>query len=241
MAASWGRQRQVAHPAYGNASNGSEERSYTLSIGLQDELFMISDVEVILREAKPKRGSAKRSGIIVSLSTRKTNLRRVHRAASWLRQFWQEQTCRWMRDDWMPFSYFTDSCHSGRRAKSCSLESAHRRADEFRKTQHLVQLAQKFKQPVLVCFIDPQGSHGVATIDWDEGLDFSKHLLSQWLLRVPIILLMLTAKTSGTIFDAWLADKSLALDKTRYVLALQNQEVNRRFEVDTKTLEDCNV
>lgn len=125
---------------------------------------------------------------------------------------------------------------NGRRGKTLIPESARGRARGFRKANHLMQLAHKFRKPIIVCFVAPASSSGLIPAEPHEVLGLPKHILSQWCLDVPIILVILTSKSAYDIFIVWLADKILALDQTRFVLALQEQGRNPRFKVDAKTL-----
>jgi acetyl-CoA carboxylase alpha subunit len=125
---------------------------------------------------------------------------------------------------------------NGRRGKSRIPKSVRGRASGFLKADHLIQLAHKFKKPIVVCFVAPASSSGLIPAEPHEALGLPKHILSQWYLDVPIVLVILTSKSAYDIFGVWLADKSLALDQTRFILALQDQGRNRRFEVDAKTL-----
>lgn len=125
---------------------------------------------------------------------------------------------------------------NGRRGKNRTPESARGRASGFRNAEHLMQLAHKFRQPIIVCFLDSALPSGLIPAEPHEALGLPKHILSQWNLDVPIVLVILTSKSAYDIFGLWLADKSLALDLTRFVWALQDQGRNRRFAVDAKTL-----
>ena len=99
-----------------------------------------------------------------------------------------------------------------------------------------MQLAHKFKKPIVVCFVAPASSSGLILAERNEALGLPKHIFSQWCLDVPIVIVILTSKSTYDFFGLWLAEKSLALDQTRFVLALQCQGRNRRFSVDAMKL-----
>jgi acetyl-CoA carboxylase alpha subunit len=110
------------------------------------------------------------------------------------------------------------------------------RVSGFRKADHLMQLAHKFKKPIVVCFVAPASSSGLIPAERNDVLSLPKHIFSQWCLDVPIVIVILTSKSTCDFFGLWLADKTLALDQTRFVLALQCQGRNRRFDVDAMKL-----
>ena len=122
----------------------------------------------------------------------------------------------------------------GRHKKGASASA--RRSREFQKSQHLIRLAQRFKQPIVVCVVDPPVSGKDATTRWYEPFESPKHLLSQWSLDVPVVLLMSASKVSCGIFGVWLPDKSLALTYTKFVLESGKQNRQRRCEVEAKRL-----
>src|SRR5690242_7526048 len=127
-------------------------------------------------------------------------------------------------------------CRAGGHQKKCTIEAARRRSMEFRKSQHLIRLAQRFKQPIVVCVVDPPVSSKAATARWYEPFEVSKHLLSQWTLDVPVVLLVLASKVSCGIFGVWLPDKSVALAHTKFLMEPGKQSRHRCCEVEAKQL-----
>jgi acetyl-CoA carboxylase carboxyl transferase subunit alpha len=125
---------------------------------------------------------------------------------------------------------------NGYRGKSCTAGSVCGRADGFRKFQYLMQLAHKFSRPVVVYFADPTSSSGTAITELHEVLGLPKHLLSQWYLEVPIILVVLTSKSAYDIFGIWLADKTIALEQARFMMTLPDRGKNHRIIVSTEEL-----
>lgn len=110
------------------------------------------------------------------------------------------------------------------------------RVSGFRKVQRLMQLAHKFSRPVVVCFADPTSSSGTAITELHEALGLPKHILSQWYLEVPIILVVLTSKCAYDIFGIWVADKAIALERAQFITTLPDRGKNRRIIVSTKEL-----
>ena len=125
---------------------------------------------------------------------------------------------------------------NGHRRKSRTAGSVCGRADGVRKFQHLMQLAHKFSRPVVVYFDDPTSSSGTAITELHEALGLPKHLLSQWYLEVPIILVVLTNKSAYDIFGIWLADKAIALEQARFMMTIPDRRKNHRIIVSTEEL-----
>ena len=101
---------------------------------------------------------------------------------------------------------------NGRRGKNRIPESARGRASGFWNAEHLMQLAHKFRRPIIVCFVASALPSGLIPAEPHEALGLPKHILSQWNLDVPIVLVILTSKSAYDTFGLWLADKSLALE-----------------------------
>ena len=127
-------------------------------------------------------------------------------------------------------------CQSAGGEKLRTVKSAQRRASEFRKCRHVIDLARKFKQPLLVCIVDPPAPSGRAAAGWHDVLELPEHLLSQWLLDVPIVLAVLTKRSSCNLFGSWLADQSLALEGSQFVFLARNRESNHRYRLDAERL-----
>jgi acetyl-CoA carboxylase alpha subunit len=127
-------------------------------------------------------------------------------------------------------------CQDGHGRKTRIQEPSCGRASGFRKVQQLIQLAHKFSRPVVVCFADPTSSSGTAITEFHEALGLPKHILSQWYLEVPIILVVLISKSPYDIFGIWLADKAIALEQARFMMTLPDRGKNRRIVVSTEEL-----
>jgi acetyl-CoA carboxylase alpha subunit len=103
--------------------------------------------------------------------------------------------------------------HSG---NSRSSAPASVRASGYQTAQHLIQLAHKFTRPVVVFTTSQTSLQGAYITEPHEAQGFSNHIFSQCRLEAPIILAVLSRWSSGDIFGAWLADKILALEQTRF-------------------------
>jgi acetyl-CoA carboxylase alpha subunit len=125
---------------------------------------------------------------------------------------------------------------NGRRGKNRIPESARGRASGFRKADHLMQLAYKFRKPIVVCFVAPPSSSRTIAAESREDLCLPKHILSQWYLDVPIILVILTSKSAYDIFGVWLADKAIALEQAQFVMSIPGQGKQRRINVRAEEL-----
>ena len=125
---------------------------------------------------------------------------------------------------------------NGRRGTRRNAESARSRASGYRKADHLMQLSHKFRKPIVVCFVAPPPSSGTIAAESREDLCLPKHILSQWNLDVPIILVALTTKSSYDIFGVWLADKTIALEQAQFVTTIAGQEKQRRINVRAEEL-----
>ena len=117
-------------------------------------------------------------------------------------------------------------CQNGIGRKRRVQGSDRERANGFRKVQRLMQLAQKFKHPIVVCCASSTSSTGTVIAESHESLGFPRHILSQWYLEAPIILAVLGRRSSGDIFGTWLADKILALEQTQFVVNISDQGKN---------------
>lgn len=110
------------------------------------------------------------------------------------------------------------------------------RVSGYRKARHLLELANKFSRPVIVFLTSPTPvpGKGIAAL-WGE-LEFTKHIFSQWRLGVPMILVVLGRTSSVDIFGAWLADRVLALEHTRFSVTMLDQGKSRQFHVGASEL-----
>ena len=127
-------------------------------------------------------------------------------------------------------------CQDGHGRKVRIQEPDSGRVNGFRNVQRLMQLAHKFRRPVVVCFADSSPSSGTAITKLHEALGLPRHILSQWYLDVPIILVVLTSKSAYDIFGIWLADKAIALEQTQFVMTLHDRGKNRRILMSTEEL-----
>lgn len=112
-------------------------------------------------------------------------------------------------------------CKNDHSGNSRSSAPASVRSSGYQTAQHLMQLAHKFNRP-LVVFTTSQTSLQGACLAEPHGL--SNHIFSQCQLEVPIILGILSRWSSGDIFGAWLADKILALEQTRFSMTVFDED-----------------
>ena len=109
--------------------------------------------------------------------------------------------------------------------------------EDIDEARHWVELSKKFKQPLLVCIVDSSKSPHVSTKKWDEAANLPKHLLTQWLLDSPIVLVIFAHKVSLDILSIWPADKIMAFDRTFFLVKLAAQEGQvPRYKIDAKSL-----
>jgi len=127
-------------------------------------------------------------------------------------------------------------CQVGHGRKTRIQEPNRGRVNGFRKVQRVMQLAHKFSRPVVVCYTDPTSLSCTAITELHEALGLSKHILSQWYLKVPIILVVLTTKIPIDIFNIWLADKVIILEDAQFVMNIPERGKNRRIIVNTEVL-----
>jgi acetyl-CoA carboxylase alpha subunit len=123
--------------------------------------------------------------------------------------------------------------HSG---NSRSSAPASVRLSGYRAAQHLMGLAHKFNRPVVVFTTSRTSLQGSCIAEPHEALGFSNHILAQCRLEVPIILAVLSRWSSGDIFGAWLPDKILTLEQTRFSMTILDQEKCIRVQVGAKYL-----
>jgi len=123
--------------------------------------------------------------------------------------------------------------HSG---NSRSSAPASVRLSGYRAAQHLMGLAYKFNRPVVVFTTSQTSLRSACMAEPHEAIRFGNHIFSLCRLEVPIILAVLSRLSSGDIFGAWLADKILALEQTRFSMTILDQEKNIRVQVGAKCL-----
>ena len=105
---------------------------------------------------------------------------------------------------------------------------------QSRKSQHLLRLAKRFKRPIVVCVVDPPSTAMSAALRRDVASPI--HLFSQWVLDVPVILLVTAARVSFGVFGTWLADRSISLAQTKFILDRPEQSGRPGPEIEAKEL-----
>jgi acetyl-CoA carboxylase alpha subunit len=121
------------------------------------------------------------------------------------------------------------------KAEKRSKQDRHRSMPS-RKSQHVLRLAQRFGRPIVVCVADPPGSEKAGAAIQRRAAASALHVMSQWKLDVPVILVISAAKVPLGIFGVWLADRCLSLAHSKFVL-----ERPRRSEIEAKELVRCNI
>ena len=118
--------------------------------------------------------------------------------------------------------------HGGYRHSSAS---ANARLSGYRTAQHLMRLAQKFNHPIVVFTTSQTSLQNAGITEPLQAHGFSNHVLSQSKLKTPIILAVLSRRTSGDIFCTWIADKVLALEQTRFAMTIHPQDNSLPIQV----------
>lgn len=116
---------------------------------------------------------------------------------------------------------------NGRRGKSGIFESAQESMDGYCKIEQKMQLAHKFNRPVVVCYAGSTSASGAVFAEPHEARGFPRHVISQWYIEVPVILLVLNRRSAYGIFVTWLADTVFALDRTQFVMPLSDPKQTR--------------
>lgn len=123
--------------------------------------------------------------------------------------------------------------HGGKRHSSAP---AGTRLSGYRTAQHLMGLAHKFNHPIVVFTTSQTSLQGASMTEPQQAHGFSNHILSQSRLEIPIILAVLSRWSSGDIFGAWLADKVLALEQTRFSMTIHAQDNSIPIQVEAAHL-----
>ncbi len=127
-------------------------------------------------------------------------------------------------------------CRNNRAGRRGTIKEDLRRSIHSRKSQHVLGLAQRLNRPVIVCVADPPGSPKGGTATQKRVAASPLHLMSQWELDVPVILLISAAKVPFGIFGMWLADRCVSLAQSRFVLESPN-----RSEIEPTELVRCHI
>lgn len=101
--------------------------------------------------------------------------------------------------------------------------------------QHFLELATKFERPLIV-FANSETSLQGLCADPHQALGLSKHIYAQSLLQVPIILTILSQRSSSDIFGAWIPDKIISLQQTLFKFPSFDQEGGIGAELEAKSL-----
>lgn len=115
-------------------------------------------------------------------------------------------------------------CKKEDSGNSCYSVPVSARLSGYRTAQHLMRLANKFNRPLVVFTTSHTSLQSACLTEPYDTQGFNSHIRSQCLLKVPIILVVLSRWSSADIFGAWLADKILALEQTRFSLVISDQE-----------------
>lgn len=106
----------------------------------------------------------------------------------------------------------------------------------YLKAQHLMQLANKFKLPIIV-FVTSSGSlPGMGKAEPHESVGITQHLFSQWRSKSSMILAILSRLNSGEVFGAWLGHNVLAFEQTRFSMIATCQGMHRHVQAEASYL-----
>jgi acetyl-CoA carboxylase carboxyl transferase subunit alpha len=122
------------------------------------------------------------------------------------------------------------------RAASCIPATDGKEMGGYKKARHLMQLAHKFRQPVIVFNastarrldeenVGPCGSYGLI-----------QHMFTQWQLEVPMVLVVLGRTCSGNILSSWLPNKILACEEAHFSMNLSDEEKSCRVRAQAREL-----
>lgn len=106
----------------------------------------------------------------------------------------------------------------------------------YQKSQHLMQLASKFRLPIIVFVTSSVSFPGIVRAESHESVDFMQHMFSQWHSKSPIILAALSSWNSGEVFGAWLGHNVLAFEQTRFSMIATCQGEHRHIQVEASYL-----
>jgi len=127
-------------------------------------------------------------------------------------------------------------CESRVREKEHLGGSACTSRSGYRKAQHLMQLANKFRLPIIV-FVTSSGSlPGIGNAEPHESVGITQHLFSQMRSKSPIILAVLSRLNSGEVFGAWLGHNVLAFEQTRFSMIVTCQGMHRHVQAEASYL-----
>ncbi len=86
----------------------------------------------------------------------------------------------------------------------------------YRKAMRMMKLAEKFGKPI-VCFIDTPGAFpGIEAEERGQGEAIAKNLREMFMLRVPVICIIIGEGASGGALGIGIGDKVLMLENTWY-------------------------
>jgi len=109
-------------------------------------------------------------------------------------------------------------------------------------TERVLDFVKKFKRPLLVCVTDTSKAQRTSNNGFNELLNQSKHLLTQWSLDVPIVLLILANKISFNVLAIRLADRIVAAEQTDFFVTFPEHKGRARCdEIDARSLVESGV
>ena len=126
--------------------------------------------------------------------------------------------------------------------ENCSQPGAPKRLDGYSKIQHLFRLVQKFQHPIVVLVGGPLSWPDMRRrTQLDETVGLASHIVSQWYLKVPIVLIVLSRNVSGNVFGAWLADKVFAFEDACFLMAMVDSVETHLVSISARSLRDHGV
>lgn len=106
----------------------------------------------------------------------------------------------------------------------------------YQKSQHLMQLASKFRLPIIVFVTSSVSFPGIVRAESHESVDFMQHMFSQWHSKSPLILAALSSWNSGEVFGAWLGHNVLAFEQACFSMIVTGQGRHRHIQVEANCL-----
>lgn len=127
-------------------------------------------------------------------------------------------------------------CESQVRKRDHLFASVSTSRSGYRKVQHLMQLAHKFRLPIVVFVTSSGALPGVDKTEPYESIDITQHVFSQMHSKSPMILAVLSRSHSGEVFGAWLGQNVLAFKRTRFSMIVMSQGMHCHVHVEASQL-----
>lgn len=125
--------------------------------------------------------------------------------------------------------------------ENCAPPGASKRFDGYAKIQHLFRLVRKFHHPIVVFVGGSSSWPDMRRTQLEETVRLASHILSQWCLDVPIILVVLSRNVSVNVLGVWLADKVLAFEDACFSMAMVDSVETHLVSIGARSLRDHGV